>query len=73
MVNDLLDDNGCLDFLQSFNDASAMELFFFFARGSKVSILAKEYTCINNIPMHIKSRKVLYTPTSSIFNFLIKS
>jgi hypothetical protein len=58
MANDLLDDNGCLVLLQSFDDASTMELFFF-TWGSKVYILAKEYTCINNIPMHIKSRKVI--------------
>jgi len=29
MANDLLDDNGCLAFLQSFDDASTMELFSF--------------------------------------------
>jgi hypothetical protein len=40
MVNDLLDDNVCLVLLQSFDDASAMELFSF-ARGSEVFILAK--------------------------------
>ncbi len=45
MANDLLDDNGCLIFLQSFDDASTMELFCF-AHGRKVSILTK------NIYMH---------------------
>ncbi len=40
MVNDLLDDNVCLVLLQSFDDASAMELFSF-AQGSEVFILAK--------------------------------
>jgi hypothetical protein len=70
MVNDLLDDNGCLAFLQSFDDGFAMELFSF-VRGSKVSILAKKYTCINNIPLHTKSRKVLYVCTSFTFIFLI--
>ncbi len=40
MANDLLDENGCLVLLQSFDDASAMELFSF-AWGNKVSILAK--------------------------------
>jgi hypothetical protein len=69
MVNDLLDDNVCLVFLQSFDDASAMELFSF-ARSSKVFILAKKYTCINNIPMHTKSRKVIYQDFHQInFNF----
>ncbi len=58
MANDLLDENGCLVLLQSFDDASAMELFSF-AWGNKVSILAKEYTCINNILMHIKLGKVI--------------
>ncbi len=58
MANDLLDENGCLVLLQSFDDASAMELFSF-TWGSKVYILAKEYTCTNNIPMHMKSRKVI--------------
>jgi len=57
-ANDLLDDNGRLVFLQSFDDASTMELFCF-AHGSKVSILTKKYTCINNIPMHIKLGKVI--------------
>jgi hypothetical protein len=56
MANDLLDENGCLVLLQSFDDASAMELFSF---ACKVSILAKEYTCINNILMHIKLGKVI--------------
>ncbi len=56
MANDLLDDNGCLVLLQSLDDASAMELFSF---ACKVSILAKEYTCINNILMHIKLGKVI--------------
>jgi len=58
MANDLLDDNGCLVLLQSFDDAFAMELFSF-AWGNKVSILAKEYTCINNNPMQIKLGKVI--------------
>jgi hypothetical protein len=58
MANDLLDDNMCLVLLQSFNDASTME-FFSFGWGSKVSILTNKYTCINNILMHIKSRKVI--------------
>jgi len=59
MVNDLLDDNVCLVLLQSCDDASTMKLFSF-PQGSKVFILAKKYTCINNIPMHTKSRKVIY-------------
>jgi hypothetical protein len=58
MANDFLEDNGCLVFLQSFDDASTMELFYF-AWGSKVSILTIKYACINNIPMHIKLGKVI--------------
>jgi hypothetical protein len=56
VANDLLDNNGCLVFLQSFGDAFTID-FFFFARGSKVYILAKKYTCINNILMHTKSKR----------------
>ncbi len=41
-----------------FDDAFDMELFSF-AWGNKVFILAKEYTCINNILMHIKLGKVI--------------
>ncbi len=60
MANDLLDDNGCSIILQSFDDV-AMELVFF-ARGSNlVSILAKKYMYINNICIHNKLGKVLYT------------
>jgi hypothetical protein len=59
IVNDLLDDNVCLVLLQSCDDASTMKLFSFL-QGSKVFILAKKYTCINNIPMHTKSKKVIY-------------
>jgi hypothetical protein len=58
VANDLLDENGCLVLLQNFDDASTMELFSF-TWGSKVYIMAKEYTCINNIPMHIKLGKVI--------------
>jgi hypothetical protein len=70
MVNDLLDDNLCLILLQSFDDASTMELSSF-AWGNKVFILAKKYTCINNIPMHTKSRKVIYQDFHQTnFNFV---
>ncbi len=70
MVNDLMDDNVCLILLQSFDDASTMELFSF-ARGNKVFILAKIYICINNIPMHTNSRKVIYQDFHQTnFNFV---
>ncbi len=70
MVNDLLDDNVCLILLQNFDDASAMELSSF-AWGNKVFILAKKYTCANNIPMHIKSRKAIYQDFHQTnFNFV---
>jgi hypothetical protein len=58
MVNDLLDNNGCFVLLQGFDDVSAMGLFSF-ARGSKVSILAKNYTCINNILLRTNREKVI--------------
>jgi hypothetical protein len=46
MVDDLLDNNSCFVLLQGFDDVFAMVLVFF-ARGNKVSISAKRYTCIN--------------------------
>jgi hypothetical protein len=47
-----------------------MELFSC-ARGSKVFILAKKYTCINNIPMHTKLVKVIYQDFHQTnFNFV---
>ncbi len=56
MVNDLLDNNSCFVLLQGFVNVFAMGLFSF-ARGIKVSILAKRYTCINKTSFFALSEK----------------